>query len=101
MYFDFKKYLSKKDDCPYISFHPGYWITNYQIKIDNVLLTQRGGFYFSGGIGMMAKKINPGINIELNYTLFQTRVITSDGNNKSVSASHPGFIGLGAGILLN
>ena len=101
LYFDFKKYLSQKDDCPYISIHPGYWISNYQIKINNTQLTQRGGFYFSGGIGMMAKKINPGLNIELNYTMFQTRVIKSVGNNNNVIVSHPGFIGLGAGILLN
>ena len=50
---------------------------------------------------MMAKKLNPGINIELNFTLFQTRVITTVGNNKKVSVSYPGFIGLRAGILLN
>jgi hypothetical protein len=101
LYLDFKKYLSQKDDCPYISFNPGYWITNYQINANNVQLTQRGGFYFSGGIGIMSKKLKPGINIELNYTLFQTRVITTIGNNKNVSISHPGFIGLRAGILLN
>jgi hypothetical protein len=101
LYLDFKKYLSQKDDCPYISLNPGYWITNYQIKANNVQLTQRGGFYFSGGIGIMSKKSNPDINIELNFTLFQTRVITNVGNNKNVSISHPGFIGLRAGILLN